>query len=431
MTSTGSSSTAPDTDPAAGQADVLIGIPACNQERTIDAALEAARGSVLGPLTGVNTAIVLMDGGSTDRTRERAAAVLGDLPGFASLAYTGPGDVLSVPFHGLPGRPHALAALFEAARSRGAKACVLLDAAAAGLSVEGLARLARAVLDEGYDFAAASYLRPAYAGALSKSIVAPAFRACYGIGLSQPMAGEFACSTGLVGHCLDPDVAIETADPVGVNLRLAITATTGAFRACEVVVGVRSGASREDGLDLSTTLAQVVGALFSELERTASVWHRVRRSVAPPIFGPVAGDVPAAHPVPDVAPLVEAFRLGYRELRELWSEILPPSSILALKRLAAVPEGEFKIDHAFWARTIYDFALAHRLRGVARDQLLRSLTPLYLGWLASFIVAIRHIQAAGVDERLGQVSAAFEAEKPYLISGWRWPERFGPARNRR
>jgi glucosylglycerate synthase len=429
MTSTGSSVTAPAAEALAAGAEVLIGIPAYNMARTIDAALATVRDSVLGPLHGLRTAVAVADGGSTDGTSDRAAALLRDLPHGLSLTYAVyPNDQLALPFHGLPGRARALATLFEAASACGAKACVVIDAGAAGLTAGGVARLALAVCDDAFDYAAGTYLRPFYTGALTTSIVAPVFRACYGARLHQPMAGEFACSARFAAYCLEPDLAIDSADPVAVNLRVATAAVTGGFRACEVMTGTRGGASRANVLDLSTTLVQVIGALFSELERTASVWHRVRRSVPLPISGSPAGGA-SGHP-PDVTPLLEAFRLGYRELREIWSELLPPTSVLALKRLAAASDAEFRVEAPTWARIVYDFALAHRLRVVARDQLLRSLTPLYLGWLASFILQIRDLPAGGIDERLEQVCLAFEAEKPHLISGWRWPERFGPPRRR-
>jgi len=59
-----------------------------------------------------------------------------------------------------------------------------------------------------------------------------------------------------------------------------------------------------------------------------------------------------------------------------------------------------------------------------RDHLLRSLTPLYLGWLASMILQVRDVPPEGADARIEQLALAFEAEKPYLVSRWRWPERF-------
>jgi hypothetical protein len=39
---------------------------------------------------------------------------------------------------------------------------------------------------------------------------------------------------------------------------------------------------------------------------------------------------------------------------------------------------------------------------------------------------VRALDDAGADERLERLCEAFEAEKPYLISRWRWPDRFTP-----
>jgi glucosylglycerate synthase len=58
-----------------------------------------------------------------------------------------------------------------------------------------------------------------------------------------------------------------------------------------------------------------------------------------------------------------------------------------------------------------------------RDHLLRSLVPLYSGWLASFILQVRDASLEAVDQRVEDLCAAFELQKPYLISRWRWPER--------
>ena len=87
------------------------------------------------------------------------------------------------------------------------------------------------------------------------------------------------------------------------------------------------------------------------------------------------------------------------------------------------PAASFRLDDSLWATIVYDFALGYRLRVIAREHLLRSLVPLYLAWLASFIVEIRDRGEEDVEQRLERLCAAFEEQKPYLISKWRWPER--------
>ena len=52
------------------------------------------------------------------------------------------------------------------------------------------------------------------------------------------------------------------------------------------------------------------------------------------------------------------------------------------------PAASFRLDDELWASIVYDFALGYRLRVLARD-IPASLVPLYLGWLASFIVEVR------------------------------------------
>ena len=125
----------------------------------------------------------------------------------------------------------------------------------------------------------------------------------------------------------------------------------------------------------------------------------------------------------DQEKLIESFRLGYRELRDIWTWVLPPRTIVDLRRLMSAPAASFHLDDDLWARIVYDFALGYRLRVLARDHLLRSLVPLYLAWLASFIIEVRDRGDLEVEQRLERLGTAFEAQKPYLISKWRWPER--------
>ena len=87
----------------------------------------------------------------------------------------------------------------------------------------------------------------------------------------------------------------------------------------------------------------------------------------------------------DVRPLIESFNLGWRNLQEVWGLVLPPVTLLELKRLSRLPMEQFRMPDPVWAKIVYDFALAHRLRSIGRSHLLGALTPLYLGWVASYV----------------------------------------------
>ena len=49
-----------------------------------------------------------------------------------------------------------------------------------------------------------------------------------------------------------------------------------------------------------------------------------------------------------------------------------------------------------------------------------------MGWVASYVNEVGPLGPKEADERVERLCAAFEEEKPYLISRWRWPDRFNP-----
>jgi hypothetical protein len=192
----------------------------------------------------------------------------------------------------------------------------------------------------------------------------------------------------------------------------------------EAALGARTHHTREEeALDLGTTVTQVVGSLLADLESRAARWQRTRGSTAVQRLGTSPAAAPPQTLNVDLERLIESYRLGYRELRDIWTWVLPPRTIVDLRKLLDLPSSQFHLDDELWARIVYDFALGYRLRVLPRDHLLRSLVPLYSGWLASFILQVLDASLEAVDQRVEDLCAVFERQKPYLISRWRWPER--------
>ena len=127
---------------------------------------------------------------------------------------------------------------------------------------------------------------------------------------------------------------------------------------------------------------------------------------------------------PDVTPMLEAFRLAYTNLAEIWALVLPPNTLLGLKHLSLLPPASFRMSDALWTRIVYDFILAYRLHTINRGHLLGALTPLYLAWVASHII----LAGSGTppEQHIEEQAATFESDKAYLVSRWRWPDRFNP-----
>jgi len=124
--------------------------------------------------------------------------------------------------------------------------------------------------------------------------------------------------------------------------------------------------------------------------------------------------------------MIESFALAYRNLQSVWTLVLPPATLVELKRLSLADPARFRLADDLWARIVFDFALAHRLRIINRDHLLKALVPLYLAWVASYATEVLGASGAMADVRLEQLCQAFETEKPYLVRRWRWPDRFNP-----
>jgi hypothetical protein len=407
-----------------GAADIVVGIPTYNNAETVGKVIGNALAGLADRFSSFRTVIVNTDGGSRDGTPECVRNALnGHVPLVQASYPLYTVHLLAPALAGVPGRTEALRSILQVSLRLGVKACAVLDPAVESLRSEWMDRLLNPVLHHGFDLVVPCYLRHKFEGAISSGIVYPLTRALYGRRLRQPMPGELAFSAKLMEHytgaaSTGPDTSLS--DPWSLT-----PAILGRFRICQTVLGPHVYGAREASADLSSTLAHVLGKLFEEMERTAVFWHKIRGSEPVPIFGPpfAVTTEPAAV---NAGRMLESFRLGYQDLQGIWSLVLPPAALLEYKKLSRLPESQFRLPDDLWARTIYDFALAWRLRTMDRDHLLRAITPVYLGWVASSVLELQTAGPEEVEARQERLCVAFETQKRYLISRWRWPDRFSP-----
>jgi hypothetical protein len=161
------------------------------------------------------------------------------------------------------------------------------------------------------------------------------------------------------------------------------------------------------------------------MESGAAQWQRVRGSQPAPVWGSAPAEKTDQEPI-DAQPMLDSFLLGSKNLEEVWRLVLPPNSMLELRHLTRLAPEQFRMPDELWASIVYDFALAWRLRTISRVHLLGALTPLYLGWVASWVREVAALPRASVEQRIEQLNRAWEEKKPYLLSRWRWPDRFNP-----
>jgi len=407
-----------------GNADIVIGLATYNNADTIGNLVRAVVAGLPQHFPSKQSVLVHLDGGSEDATvqlvREAADSTVPLIQDKYVL------DKFLTPAHGLPGHVSAARGIFQSAEKLGAAACLLLDATTQNVAADSIHALLRPVVEQGFDMAVPYFRRHRYEGGVSNGIVAPMIRALYGKRLRQPLGSEFALSGRLAGQCVKLETQNGQPAQCSVDIWLVIEAICGNYRICQVFLGEKPERAKAPSADPSEILVQLLSALFTATGATVATWQKARGSEAIPSFG---GDAaPSAEPSAqvNVKRMIEAFRLGYQTLQEIWGLLLPPATLLELKKLTIAPDEQFRMADDLWARIVYDFALGYRLRPIARDHLLRALTPLYLGWLASFIQETERSTPMGVEARLERLGFAYETQKHYLISRWRWPDRFNP-----
>jgi glucosylglycerate synthase len=298
------------------------------------------------------------------------------------------------------------------------EACVLLGAESQSLSPEAIRALARSA--QQFDLTLARYDLGSREGLVNAAILYPVTRALFGTRPRFPLAIDVGLSTKMAGRLA---AIAQRSTSLGQNdtiLWPLSEAASANYSIAEVAVGSRM-LPQPIASDLNAVLAQIAGSMFSDVEAKASFWQRARASQ--PVF-PITSSAPIAEPPTDVASMIDAFRHAYTNLQEIWSIVLPPNSLLGLKKLSLTTPESFRMPDNLWARIVYDFILAFHLRTINRGHLLGALTPLYLAWTASHLTLISNGTAS--EKHIQDLAAAFEADKPYFVSRWRWPDRFNP-----
>jgi hypothetical protein len=410
------------------RADIVIGIPSYNNGRTITRVVQAAYAGLAKYFPQFTAVVVNSDGGSTDNTRE--VVLSARIEHQHLLLLSTPlvaAHRLSFPYHGVPGKGSAFRLVFQLATELDAKACAVVDSDLRSITPEWIDLLLRPVLFAGYDFVAPYYHRHKYDGTITNSIVYPLTRALYGHRVRQPIGGEFGLSNRLIKRYLQRDDWETDVARFGVDIWMTTIALAEGFRVCQSFLGAKLHDAKDPSSDLTAMLAQVVGSVFMLMQEYQSVWWTRTGSQPVELFG-FRYDVGLDPIEVNVERMLAAFVRGCRELGEIWAAALEPDTFAGIQALAQQAAGgarDFHLEDELWARVVLDFACAHNRRRVAGGHLIRSLTPLYLARVASFVGETRTLVPDQVEEKIEQLCLTFEALKPYLIEHWDGLEQAG------
>ncbi len=307
---------------------------------------------------------------------------------------------------------------YRLAQENEARAILILGPGSDSLVSTALRGLAGAVLDASADLAVPFYALPPHRGMINSAVLHPLTRTLFASPVRFPLAIDLGLSPRMLQRLAAAAQRFSAADQGEAVLWPVNEAAIAGFAVEEFNTGPRALPQPAEP-DINAVLAHVTGSLFADIEAKAAFWQRARR--LPPLRH-ANSEQPLPEAASDVTQMVESFRFAYSNLLEIWTLILPPYSLVGLKRLSLMSAAEFRMPDSLWARIVFDFLVAYRLRTINRGHLLGAFIPLYLAWVASHINVTA--AGAGAESHIEAVAAAFEADKPYLVARWRWPDRF-------
>lgn len=398
-----------------GKADIVVGIPSWNNARTIGHVVAAVVAGLRKYLPDLKSIVVNSDGGSRDGTQD---AVLKAAVDEKSLLLTRhpvhPVHRLTTPYMGIPGKGSALRTIFQVAADLDARACAVFDSDLRSITPEWVELLLLPIISQGYDYVAPYYTRHKFDGTITNNIVYPLTRSLYGRAIRQPIGGDFGFSGSLIRSYLAQDVWDSDVARFGIDIWLTTVAIAEGYKVCQSYLGAKVHDPKDPGADLSEMLVQVVGSVFDLMETYETRWPGINGSAPVPLFG-FHFEVTTEPIRVDVQRMRNGCARGITELKEIYDTVIRDRQMRS--RLDDCLDQGLQ-DDDLWAGLICEFAVAQHARRLPRSHLLKSLTPLYLGRVASFVSRHQESSSAHVEADLEELCGCFARMKPALVRKW-------------
>jgi len=401
--------------------DLVIGLLTFNDKATAPGIARALTEGCARAFPKRRTLLVNCDAGSNDETPQGIKEGIGEDAPYWAIQH----PVLGASFKlssesGVPGRETAVRLLATVTDKLGATACLVVDGNLKSVDPDWPQLLLDPILDKNVDCVLPWFRRNRYEGTLTNTLLAPFTRALYGKRTPYHLGGAYAFSGAMVRSMLLPLPWDEEIALYGFDGWINTLAVAEPIQTCRAALGPRLQQTKPMG-DLATVVAQAVGCMFHLMERYQEKWESVTGSVAVPAVGAPEGlgsEIGAIK----VERMVNGFRQGLRDLLPVWQLILSVETFQQVLELGVEETERFHFPTRLWVQVVYDFALAYHDRLLHREHLLKALTPLYLGYTASFVIDTRTQGIEQVEHELTRLSEHFETMKPYLVQRWRWQD---------
>ena len=410
--------------PQVGRADILVGLPSFNNAETVKPVIQAVTAGLRQAFPAASVLLVNQDAGSQDGTPELMKVAVEERFPIALLSRTPPGGggMESLPRLSAgwsSGREEAFHSFLSATKEAQAAACAVIDPGVRSVTPDWIPWLLGPIMQSRADYVAPLFLRPRYEGSLTNMLVYPLNRALYGTAMRYHVGGGCGISGPLAGLFLEQPFWDERSLRSTLDACLTTVAIAEGRSLCQAGLGEKLVQHAAGAEDVSTVVAQTVGTVFSFMERYQDAWEHPARVQTVLQTGMPYRPQPDRGPI-NIDRMMRGFRQGLRDLLPIWEIILSPETLSGILPLGLVETEDFRFPPQLWAQTVYDFALAYHEKVLHREHLLKSLTPLYLGQMASLVLRTQQQKPEEAEDCIEELCDTFARMKPYLVERWRF-----------
>jgi len=359
--------------------DIVVGVCTKNCADTVVGVLKVVDRGLAQFFPSKRILIVVSDGFSTDATQEKVQTTETTT------------EVMFTPQTGRLGKGNGVRTILEIARDRGASAVALVDGDLTSIESNWVHKLAGPILD-GKDLIVPYYLRHHYDGVITNQIAYPLTNVLFGVGVRQPIGGEYGISTRLLERLLKHELFPEK---FGIDIFITLVATSERMEIAEAVLGVKEHESTKQYANPDKLLVpmfyQVVGTLF----RLIDYYHDYIETVHEVRPVERLGEMPDKHPgaiTVDQEDLLRRFKEKYEELMGKNAAFLGDLRE-DLDRIASRELDDYSFPLSLWVKAVY---LAIDAFSASED--LKILDVLRVLWQGRFLSLVRETEAMSDEE---------------------------------